>query len=77
MDDAHHGSSHADIDGLSHCRQEVLLDLEAPLPDAPAAVHQEDQVDFTLCTDISHVSLKTRVKRKQTVLKGKPDTGQR
>lgn len=49
LDDAHHGSSHAHVKGLSHLRQEVLLDLKAPLSDAPAPIHQEDQVDFTLC----------------------------
>lgn len=44
LDDAHHGSSHTHADDLSHLRQEVLLDLKAPLPDAPAPVHQEGEV---------------------------------
>lgn len=49
LDDAHHGSSHTHVDGLSHLRQEVLLDLKAPLPDAPAPIHEEDQVHLTIC----------------------------
>lgn len=49
MDDAHHGSVHAHVDGLSHLRQEVLLDLKAPLPNAPAAIHQEGHVHLAIC----------------------------
>lgn len=49
LDNAHHGSSHAHIDGLSNLREEFLLDLKSPLPDAPATIHQEDQVHCTLC----------------------------
>lgn len=54
LDDAHHGSSYTHVDGLSHLRQEVLLDLKAPLPDAPAAIHQEGQVHLTVCTNTKH-----------------------
>lgn len=50
LDDAHHGSGDAHIDRLSHLGQEVLLNLETPLPDAPASVHQEGQVHLTVCT---------------------------
>lgn len=49
LDDAHHGSSHTHVDGLSHLRQEVFLDPKAPLPNAPASIHQEGQVHFTVC----------------------------
>lgn len=51
LDDAHHGSGHTHVDGLSHVRQEVLLDFKAPLPDAPAPVHQEGQVHLTVCNN--------------------------
>lgn len=51
LDDAHHGTSHAYIDGLSHLSQEILLDLKTPLPNAPAAIHQEGQVHLTICRD--------------------------
>ena len=54
LDEAHHGSIYAHVDGLSHLSQEVLLDLKTPLPDAPAAVHQEDQVHLTVCRDRTH-----------------------
>lgn len=49
LDEAHHGSGHSHVDGLSHLRQEVLLDLKAPLPNAPAPIHQEGQVHLTIC----------------------------
>ena len=49
MDDPHHGPSYAHVDGLGHLRQEVLLDLKAPFPDAPASIHQESQVHLTVC----------------------------
>lgn len=48
LDDAHHWSGQTHIDGLSHFRQEVLLDLKAPLSNAPAPIHQEGQVHFTI-----------------------------
>lgn len=41
LDDAHHGSSHAHVDDLCHLSQEVFLDLETALPNAPAAIHEE------------------------------------
>lgn len=48
LDDAHHGSGYTHVDDLSHLGQEVLLDLKAPLANAPAPVHQEGQVHLTI-----------------------------
>lgn len=56
LDDAHHWSSHTHIDGLSHLRQEVLLNLKAPLPNAPASIHQEGQVHLTVCRTRQNVT---------------------
>lgn len=49
LDDAHHGPSQAHVDGLGHLPQKVLLDLEAALPNAPAAIHQEGDVHLAVC----------------------------
>lgn len=50
LDDSHHGPGDTHVDGLGHIRQEVFLDFEAPLANAPASVHQEGQVHFAVCT---------------------------
>lgn len=59
LDEAHHGSGHTHVDGLSHLRQEVLLDLKAPLPNTPASIHQEDQVHFTTYEKRTHLRVTT------------------
>lgn len=48
LDDAHHWSSHAYVDDLSHLSQKVLLDLKTTLPNAPAAIHQEGKINLTI-----------------------------
>lgn len=58
MDDAHHGSSHAHVDDLSHLRQKIFLNLKTALPDAPAAIHQERKIDLTVWKTVTHHAVK-------------------
>lgn len=51
LDDSHHWASHTHIDDLGNLGQEVLLDLKASLPNAPAAIHEEGNVNFTICKE--------------------------
>lgn len=50
LDDPHHWAIYAYINDLGNLRQEVFLDLKTTLANAPAAIHEEGDVNFTVCS---------------------------
>lgn len=51
LDDPHHWAIHAYIHDLGNLSQEIFLDLKTTLSDAPAAIHEEGDVHFTVCSE--------------------------
>lgn len=52
LDDTHHGAIYTHVYDLGNLRQKIFLNLEAPLSNAPAAIHKKSDINFTIWNDI-------------------------
>lgn len=51
LNDAHHGSSYTHINDLRNIHKEVFLNLKTAFSNAPAAIHEECNINFTVYKD--------------------------
>lgn len=59
LNDAHHGSCCSHIENLRNLHKEVFLNLKSSFPNAPAAIHEERYINFTIFKDKMRIKWKS------------------